>query len=91
MTTEELNNEFRKKRAYLSDEYRRLIKDRLKEIHLDGLVRRVRDGKIGILHENSGISGIGFDFYPITKSGKESEKPNGFVFHVEDEFEPVNE
>lgn len=83
------------------EEYNKTVKDAqtllneranayLKELGFDGLVVRKKDGKIGVIHFGIFNPG-GFDFYPITKSGKESKNASGYIWKLEEEFEPLRE
>ena len=83
------------------EEYNKTVKDArtlleeraieyLKELDLDGLVVRKKDGKIGVIHFEISNS-WDFDFYPITKAGKESQYASGFILKLEEEFEPLRE
>lgn len=83
---EEYNKTVKDARTLLEER----AKDYLKELGLDGLVVRKKDGKIGVIH--FGISTLwDFDFYPITKAGKESKNASGFIWKLEEEFVPLRE
>ena len=59
---------------------------------LFGLVKRVRDGKVGRLRVIREVGGrLTINFYPLTKSGEESKNASGYIWRVEAEYEPYNE
>ena len=61
------------------------VKEKLKELKLDGLVKRKSDGKIGKLEV---LEYYELRFYPLKKNLLPSEKASGYVWEVEEEFEP---
>ena len=68
------------------------IKSRLTELHLDGLVRRKKDGKIGWLWvERKEGCRVKVNFHPRKKDGTPSVNSSGWAFDVEGEFEPYEE
>lgn len=66
------------------------VNARLRELRLDGLVRRKKDGKVGKLFYSPFN---GFEFHPLLKSGEISYRQSGMVFasEVEDNYEPAEE
>lgn len=87
-TIEEIRKQYGKDKNAFLEAYTNKIKERLKEIHLDGLVRRKEDGRIGWL-ETDYYGAL--CFYPRTKEGKKSINQNGTTFYVETSFEPYVE
>lgn len=64
------------------------VKEKLKELNLDRLVRRKKDGTIGELKMWAYND---MRFYPLKKNGLPSERASGFVWNPEEEFEPAEE
>lgn len=87
MTFKEAKEEYNKTVKDAQTLLNERARDYLKELGFDGLVVRKKDGKIGVIH--FGVHLWDFDFYPITKSGKESKNASGFIWKLEEEFEPV--
>ena len=86
MTLSEIHQEYIEEARKAKDRYEERADQWIKEHHLDGMVRRKRDGLIGELS----FDGYWFDFYPLTKKGVVSKKPKGFssYYDVEKEYEP---
>lgn len=87
MTFKEAKEEYNKTVKDAQTLLNERARDYLKELGLDGLVVRKKDGKIGVIH--FGVYLEDFDFYPITKAGKESQNASGFIMKLEEEFEPL--
>ena len=68
------------------------VKKSLAESHLENLVIRKEDGRVGWLRVTPTIYGFAIEFYPRTKSGKMSKLASGYVGNsVEKYFEPYKE
>ena len=94
MNTNGLIDKYRRDRYELHDRHIQALKARLAEVHLDGKVRRKRDGKIGWLRVRTlYIDGLSVEiaFFPMTKAGEESRNASGGVGNAEEQFEPVEE
>ena len=90
MTFKEAKEEYNKTIKDARELLNERVNDYLKELGLDGLVVRKKDGKVGVIR--FGVSTLwDFDFFPITKAGKESKKASGFIWILEEEFEPLRE
>ena len=88
MTIKELKTQYNDEMRAVKEKYRQSVNAWLKENNYDGLVRRKRDGKIGWIaldYENS------LNFYARTKKGVRSINSSGYVFDVEEDFEPMTE
>lgn len=84
-TIAEIRKKYGEDEKALRESYTEAINERLKEIHLDGLVRRKSDGRLGWLEVD--FYGA-LCFYPQTKTGERSIIQNGSVGNVEENFEP---
>jgi hypothetical protein len=96
MTMKEAYDKYNSDIKKAKDEYCENLKQILVEYHLDGLVRRKKDGKIGWVRVNYTWHTIEYGFYPRTKKGTESERQDGYIsmFSSDDlreQFEPVEE
>lgn len=92
MTIREIRKEYDDEYVKLETKYKAKIEQELIKKGLFGLVKRVRDGKVGrlqVIIEFGGV--IRVKFYPLTKSGEESKNASGLVWDVEAEYEPYNE
>lgn len=78
-------------RKALTAKYYKAVKERLIECHLDGLVRRKKDGKIGWLWVEIDVGRITVKFHPMKKDGTPSINASGWSFDVEHDFEPYEE
>ena len=93
MTLYELRKMHEEERKVLITKHYEAVKARLRELHLDGLVRRKKDGKIGWLWVgiNAVRGKIDIDFHPMKKDGTPSVNASGWSFDIEGEFEPYKE
>jgi len=91
MTIIELRREHMKELKELMLKNEEAVKNRLKEIHLDGLVRRKRDGKVGKLWVYRDVCRIEIKFHPLKKDGTVSVNASGYSFDIERDFEPYKE
>lgn len=92
MTTIEIDSKYRRDRLALHEKHVKDLEARLAEVHLDGKVRRKRDGKIGWLRVRElYIDGLSVEiaFFPVTKTGEMSKHASGGVDYAEELFEPV--
>ncbi len=75
-------------------EYRHEVNKGLKELGLDDLVIRVKDGKVGklyMIYEPYSDLNYSLKFYPLRKDGKESLKSDGYIMmaeNIEEQFKP---
>ena len=76
------------------EEYRHEVNKGLKELGLDDLVIRVKDGKVGklyMIYELDSVLNYTLKFYPLRKDGKESLKSDGYIMtaeNIEEQFKP---
>ena len=91
MTLYELKRAHDKERKNLTEKYYEAVKARLRELHLDGLVRRKKDGKIGWLWVGIDVCRITINFHPMKKDGTPSVNASGWSFDIEGDFEPYKE
>lgn len=87
MTLYEICNKYRLQIKKIRAQQVHEVNVRLRELRLDGLVKRKIDGKVGKLVYNA-IDG--FKFHPLLKSGKISYSYT-FTDDVEKNFEPAEE
>lgn len=88
MTILELKKKYSDDRNELRTRQIEALIARLKEINLDGLVKRVKDGKIGWLYVTYDCR---VEFHPRTKSGEMSKNANGWEYDIEESYEPYKE
>ena len=88
MTLNDLRNKHLNDKIELDKAYKTAVEERLKELNLDGLVKRISDGKTGYLEldDNKRV-----EFFPLTKSGKRGKLRSGWIRDAETEFKPVPE
>ena len=92
MTVDEITKKYRETCTALSNQYKADLEAHLKELHLDGLVRRKCDGKIGwLLVVNSPICDYSINFYPRLKQGNRSKCSSGWATDIENGFEPFED
>lgn len=82
MTFDEALEKYYEKRDKISEEFKADVKEWLKELGLDGKVRRKSDGKIGWLDVDYYKS---LNFYPIRKDGTMAIRCSGWVSPSEPE------
>lgn len=87
MTTKELRSKYTDDCIKLRKDYHTAVNDQLIKTHLNGLVKRKEDGKIGWLC----CKEVRVEFYPRTKNGTPSSRSDGWVSDAENEFEPYTE
>lgn len=84
-TIASIEERFEKERKQLTERYREALKDLLKTSGLDKGVIRIEDGKEGVLvveSEYYKVLGYEIKFYPLTKSGKVSQKSSGWFWDL---------
>ena len=94
-TISEIQREYSEKlqqfKENLDAEEREAIGAVLKSLNLDKEVKRVRDGKIGVLKIVTSYGyGVEVNFYPITKEGKPSKNANGYTWSIEKDYVPYS-
>lgn len=88
MTIMELQQKYSDDMKELSAKHIEALKARLKEINMDGLVIKKRDGKIGWLFVTYDCH---IEFHHRTKSGEMSKNASGWALDVEACYEPYKE
>ena len=91
MTIMELHQKYSDERNELRAKHIEALKARLKEINLDGLVVKKRDGRIGWLVVTSDGALCHVEFHHRTKSGEMSKNASGWALDVESCYEPYKE
>lgn len=88
MTIMELHQKYSEEKNELITKHIEALKARLKEINLDGLVIKKRDGRIGWLVVDDDCH---IEFHHRTKSGEMSKNASGWAMDVESCYEPYKE
>ena len=88
MTLKEIKAQYNDEMRATRERYRQSVHDWLKENNYAGLVRRKRDGKIGWIDLDADNI---LNFYARTKKGIRSINSSGYVFDIEEGFEPITE
>ena len=87
-TIREIQFEIGEKVVAVKTEGKKAVCEKLKELNLDRLVKRKRDGVIG---EIKAWDYNDLRFYPLKKDGLPSAIASGYIWKVEEEYEPYEE
>lgn len=84
------DEKLRRAKQEIQDEECEVLRAKLRELDLDGRVKRIDDGKIGMLKVIVGYDyGVEIKFYPFTKDKSLSKNASGYCWKIEEEFEPA--
>ena len=84
------SEKLRRAKQEIQEEECEVLRAKLRELILDGNVKRISDERIGMLKVIVERDyGVRIKFYPFTKDKSLSKNASGYCWEIEEEFEPA--